>query len=160
MNNILIDQQHLRSILHYDRLTGVFKWLKSRKGVKNGGIAGTKCDDEGRRTITIDGKGYLASHLAFLYVTGSLPPKGILVDHKDRNPANDSWNNLRLATYSQNNANRVVNRLLPKGVYTSGKKFRAQCSQKYLGTFATIDEASLAYQQFAKQIFGEFVQHD
>ena len=49
--------------------------------------------DDGHRYVTLDGVEYLASHLAFLYMTGA-PPKG-QVEHIDGDTTNNAWANLR-----------------------------------------------------------------
>src|ERR1700726_3642325 len=46
----------------------------------------------------------LPNQLAWFYMTGRWGRATI--DHRDGNPANNRWKNLRVATPSQNNANR------------------------------------------------------
>jgi hypothetical protein len=94
---------YLREVLHYDPATGKWRWLKSRGG--NRGEAGTLRKD-GRHQIRLEGKCYLASRLAWLYMTGKWPTQQI--DHIDRKPGNDKWTNLRSASPSENLKNRVV----------------------------------------------------
>jgi hypothetical protein len=88
-------------------------------------------------------------------------PSGMEIDHKDTNPFNNSWTNLRLATQSQNAANRNK-RLdrkepeLPKGVSRSGKSFRVRVADIDVGRFETLEAASNAYREAAAVSFGEF----
>jgi len=98
--------ERLRELLHYDRETGVFTWRVDRQRARKGDVAGTICPMYGYRLIGIDYKHYRANRLAWLYVTGIWPEH--LVDHKDRNRANDAWLNLRQASVKQNNENRAV----------------------------------------------------
>lgn len=86
-----------------------------------------------------------------------------LVDHIDRDGLNNTRENLRLATRSQNNANRGVgknNKLGVKGVFKDRNKFAAQITtngnRKYLGAFNTIEEAHAAYVEAAKKHHGDF----
>jgi HNH endonuclease/AP2 domain len=54
----------------------------------------------GRYRIGINGKKYSGSRLAILYQEGWMPPDD--VDHKDRNPSNDQWDNLRPCPHGKN----------------------------------------------------------
>jgi hypothetical protein len=81
-------------------------------------------------------------------------PENLEVDHEDRNTDNNLINNLRLATRSQNAFNRGVqsnNKLGIKGVSKVGNRFKAYIkilgNTKNLGSFATAEEASAAYQK-------------
>ncbi len=86
----------------------------------------------------------------------------ILCDHRDGDRLNNQKSNLRIATQSQNNANRKgigVSGYL--GVFKSGNKWMARIRQpkkdrKYLGTFDTKEQAALAYNMAAIEVHGEF----
>jgi hypothetical protein len=160
--------KRLRELIHYHPANGSFIWIKSPAYNKShlvGAVAGSLRD--GYRVIFIDRKCYQASKLAWLYMTGKLPD--CPVDHKDRNHSNDEWKNLRLATVSQNNANRRSPQNkgpLPRGVYIAIRSYRlrkpygasikvnGKC--KYLGMFDTPEQAHSAYKNAAKKYFGEF----
>jgi hypothetical protein len=93
--------------------------------------------------------------------TGSWPR--IEIDHKDRNPQNNRWDNLREATRSQNKANtgkRAHSRQPLKGAYARGNRWKAYISidsrRRYLGSFATAEEAHYAYVTAARVAFGDF----
>jgi hypothetical protein len=162
-----ITQSRLKALLNYDMETGVFTWLvnrgKARIGCKAGGISPR---DDGLRiyiSIGMDGKQYLAHRLAWLFVYGDFPEKDI--DHKDCDGTNNRWNNLRLATQTQNNANtRTHAKSITgiKGVRLQKRtgRYEAQIQSegklKYLGTFDTPDEAKNAYFNAAKECFGEY----
>jgi hypothetical protein len=85
------------------------------------------------------------------------------IDHADRNGLNNTRENLRAATNSQNQGNRTVNhqsRLGLKGVQHRRKKFRAAINHQgkhiFIGSFPTPEEAARAYDRKSLELFGEF----
>lgn len=108
----------------------------------------------GRRTTSV----YL--HREILRAT-----RGVDVDHIDRDPLNNRRSNLRLATRSQNNANRPgsIGGASPfKGVSwcKQTQKWRAKISVNNrtvcLGRFANERDAACAYDQAAISQWGDF----
>ncbi len=88
----------------------------------------------------------------------------LFIDHRDLNKLNNTRQNLRICTTSQNQANRPA---MPhcsrfKGVTIDQRtgKFCAQIhfnnKRKWLGTFATEEAAARAYDVSAIELFGEF----
>jgi len=160
-----ITQEYLKSILHYDPLTGIFTWIKHYfkrlVGKQAGGIK-----QDGYRNIKINNKEYMSARLACLYMKGRWPLEEM--DHKDTNRANDKWENLREATRAENTRNRnakITSLIGLKGVkLTSSGKYEAAIrrneSYKYLGTFDTPEEAAEAYGKAATEAYGEFARHD
>ena len=74
-----------------------------------------------------------------------------IIDHLDRNPANNSIKNLRLVSSIENSQNRTVRRDSKtgiKGVEKVGKNYRSIVTinkkRNYLGTFETVEEAKSA----------------
>lgn len=92
--------------------------------------------------------------------------KGTHVDHINGNKLDNRRCNLRFATKSQNAANskRMSNNTTGyRGVcfYKARNNFTANITvgqkTKFLGYFATAEEASIAYKAAAEKHFGEFV---
>lgn len=88
-----------------------------------------------------------------------------LVDHVDLNGLNNRRDNLRLANHTQNNANRETrndNKTGYKGVHLhkpSGKyhvSISVSKKRLYLGLHDTPELAAIAYNNAAKEHFGEF----
>lgn len=160
-----ITAQQLKQILEYFPDTGLFVWksTNSRK-VKIGQVAGT----EGPRGISINstlfGRPMLAHRLAWLYMTGVFPAEGMVIDHRDRNPFNNIFSNLRLCTQRQNTWNQGLKKgnttgvkgvnLLPSGRYHA--RIRTIEGIKLLGNFKTIEEAARAVAAARTEHHGEF----
>ena len=155
----MLTQQRLCELFRYDQLSGSFSRLDGTND--NAGYS----HPYGYTFIKIDGKAYLRHRLAFLYMTGSWP--SAQVDHINKNPKDDSWQNLREASRSQNMANchvRKHSRSRLKGVYYDARRrpkpYRARISyntQKIsLGWFSTPQEAHAAYVKAAQHLFGDF----
>lgn len=148
----------MNDLLSYDPLTGLLIWKVSRGNKKAGSQAGS-LDSEGYRSLQINGKKIRATSVIWFLVKGYWPDE---VDHIDRNPDNNRWNNLREVTHQQNCLNR--NRKLPssgfRGVYARGKKWQAKITTKghteNLGIFETPELASEAYQTRARQLHEEY----
>jgi len=98
-------------------------------------------------------------------IMGIEPGDPRLVDHKNHNGLNNWRENLRICTNSQNHQNENPRRngsSVFRGVYwnKAAKKWRAQIRldghARYLGSFHSETEAARAYDQKAKELFGEF----
>lgn len=165
----MLTAERLRELLHYDPDTGVFiRRVQSSPRIKVGDVAGDVRQvrrDGFYRRISVENRRYAAHRLAWLYVHGEWPPDGFDIDHIDGDGRNNRITNLRLATRSQNGANRrlqVNNASGMKGVsfYRKTKKWKAQISVrghvKSIGYFKTIEEAAAAYRAAASEHFGEF----
>lgn len=160
----MLSLSRLKEALHYDPISGQFTWLISRGPVRAGEPA-DHVNARGYVKIRLDGKVHSAHRLAFFYMTGTWPPNQ--VDHIDRVQTNNRWCNLRLATGSQNQANCGTQRnnvLGIKGVSKDKKplkkpyiaRIRVGGRLRYIGRFASAEEASSAYRAAAKQHYGEF----
>jgi HNH endonuclease len=162
----VLTQERLKEILHYDPSTGIFVW-KARVAncIRIGAVAGC-VNEDGYIDILIKRKHYVGHRLAFLYMTGAFPES--VIDHIDRNPANNVWENLRPATFCQNgfNTKRWSNNTSGvKGVCWNFKvkKWQAHIQangiRRYLGLFETLELAAEFRQLAAEMLHGEFVCH-
>jgi len=157
-----LTRARLRELLRYNKRTGEFHWRKESRRVDKGQLAGC-LDRERYWVIWIGRRNYPAHQLAWLYVMGTWGRPTI--DHRDGNPANNRWSNLRLATHSQNNANRRRPRHNTSGFKgVSYDRQRQQwkatiCKDGHtmcLGWFDTPQAAHRAYVKAARKLFGEF----
>lgn len=157
----MITQDELKEVLDYNPDTGVFTWKKTvNSRVKAGDVAGYK-NKLGYITIKIKGKPYKAHRLAYLYMTGNFPEN--FIDHINQIKDDNRWTNLRDATYSQNNSNKVKqknNTSGYKGVVRYRNKWRATIKYMYknihIGYYATPQEAAEAYKKKAIELMGDF----
>lgn len=164
-----ISADHLRSIIKYDQITGVFTWrTRADKDARwnnrfSGTVAGTT-NANGYQVITIDRVRYTGHRLAWLYMTGSFPADQI--DHINGNRQDNSISNLRPATNTENARNAAIGKNNTSGFkgvsfHKKAGKWSAQiCVERrarYLGLFETPEEAHAAYLSAARQAFGDFV---
>lgn len=146
--------EQIRKIMYYEPETGIITRFDGR----------TIIETYGRYVMRIDGFMYKVPRLIWLYMTGEWPKN--LIDHKDRDPSNNRWSNLREATDSQNHQNSAVrNSLGYKGIDQRGPNlFRARIyvnkERINLGNFRTKEEAAEAYRKAADKHFGEYASYD
>lgn len=159
-----LTQKRLKKLLIYDPSTGKFTWREDRSNVIRAGMPAGSLNSRGYFVIQVDGRSYIASRLAHLWMTGLFPPR--LCDHRDGNTQNDRWGNIRKATIGQNGKNRKINannKLGLKGVHPYKGKYKAQIqvdSRKiHLGTFSEPRDAALAYKVAANRYHGEFARY-
>ena len=162
MKKPLPSQARLRELLDYDPLTGGLVWKFGRGGEAAGSPA---CYRMAKYLgICVDYEKYVAHRVIWVWMTGE-DPGDMEIDHIDRDPRNNRWDNLRLADVGQNRSNVAARNKtgLPKGVFPSSAKCesyfaRIQRNGKkhYLGTFNTPEEAHEAYCQAAAHLHGEF----
>lgn len=160
--NEVIEQSLLKSLLTYDKDTGLFKKIGSSGGVSDGAIIGS-LTLSGYVQTSILGKRVLCHRLAWLYVTGSFPK--FSVDHINGIKNDNRFSNLREATQEENLKNMKIsikNTSGYKGVSFSdfSGRFRARAriagKHIHLGYFNTAELASAAYQNFSKDNHGNF----
>jgi len=85
-----LTQERLKEVLSYNPETGNFRWKINKGYMRPGDIAGYK--NSGYIYIGIDGKRYIASRLAVLYMTGKFPEYS--VEHFNWVKDDNRWGNL------------------------------------------------------------------
>lgn len=133
------------------------RWWNSRFADE---LAGSPHVD-GYIQLKVGGGTYLAHRIIWKLMTDEDPYNEL--DHKDRNRANNKWDNLRRATTHQNTMNRTQwqSKSGIKGAYErvngrwqSGISIYGEW--KSLGTFDTAEEAHAAWRAAAAAHHGEF----
>ncbi|TAN09525.1 MAG: HNH endonuclease [Chitinophagaceae bacterium] len=137
-------QAEIKALLHYDPESGVFTWRVALPTRRVGAPAGCE-KTNGYRAIKIDGRILLEHRLAWIYMTGALPPHQI--DHINGDRHDNRWANLRAANSSQNMQNqrgaKGASRHKPSGTWQSSIKINGKTI--WLGKFPTFEEARAAY---------------
>ena len=160
------DEGDLKEVFDYDQYTGDFRWLihVPANNIKAGTMAGYR-SEEGYVALSYNNYRMKAHRVAWYLHYGYWPAAHLEIDHIDGDKGNNAIKNLRLATCSQNQANRGPNKNNTsgyKGVTWDKKmhKWHAKiCYQRkwyHLGRFDDPKEAHSAYSLAASKFFGEF----
>jgi len=161
MPKMLPAKAYLRERFAYDPQTGILTW-KNHPDIKTGRrnwLIGRPvgCKSTGRwnglQTI-LNNTHYLVHRIIWKWMTGAEPPE---IDHIDRDPTNNRWDNLRAATRKTNANNRMGHGVHPSSI--KGKPaYRARIAiagkNVHLGTFPTIKQARAAYISAKKTLHG------
>lgn len=145
----------------FDYRDGGLYWRHDRGSNAKAGNRAGRLLRTGYRSVHVSGRRYQEHRLIYLWHHGAMPPQ---VDHINRLKADNRIENLRAADHSSNQMNTAARvnqsglrgvRFVPKTgrwaarIYRNGKEIR-------IGTFATPEEASIAYEAEAKRMFGDF----
>jgi len=163
----MLTAERLRHVITYDPENGDLIWLRpTANRHKPGDIAGS-LNGKGRLVVMIDGINYQAGRLIWLYVTGAFPD--CFIDHENRIKTDNRWKNLRKATPVQNGQNRLMhinNTSGETGVTIDTRhaarhkpyvaRLQLNGKNKYLGNYATLEEAKQAREKAELELFGEF----
>lgn len=142
--------ERLLEVLDYDPETGIFTWLRSLGGVREGSQAGMI--ERGYRRIRIDGRFYFAHRLAWLYMVGRWPEN--MIDHQSGARDDNRWVNLQECDWSQNAQNTQAasrSRSGLKGVFWHGQRQKWQAEimvhgkKHRLGLYVSKEDAHAAY---------------
>lgn len=152
-----------KKYLSYDPETGRFVWIKDRLRVKSGDSAGCIHTGRGGRKyviIKINGIGYKAHRLAWLFSYGEFPD--FQIDHENQDGCDNRLCNLRSVTCMENQRNaklRVDNKSGVCGVSFNkeAKKWQACIRinkvKKYLGRYIDFESAVGARKE-AEKLYG------
>jgi hypothetical protein len=161
----MLTAERVREVLNYDPETGIFTWRKKTGRKAKIGKAAGVIHSSGRVFMSVDGHKSFGHRIAWLHVTGEWPAEGMTIDHINGDPSDNRWCNLRLATRSQNQANRRPNCNSSSGVkgvewHPQSGKWRAKIGinrkAHHIGLFTSKEEAGRAYLAEAQKHFGEF----
>ena len=149
----MITKQEINDLFLYK--DGCLYWKKSGTGRNFGKEAGY-INSHGYRCIFLNKKLIKTHRLIYILHYGDIP-NNFTIDHIDKNRANNKIENLRIATYQENNRNKNS-----KGFSWSKrhKKWRAKIyiNKKCisLGYFETVIDARAMYLKARKIYFKEF----
>lgn len=155
--------QAVREFLAYDPATGAITWKKRPARAAAVGALATFDNGRGYLQLTLRGKRYNAHRVGWFLSYGEWPSKTI--DHINGNRSDNSLENLREATYAENNRAvglRRINKSGAKGVSYHARKRMYEAAiwvdrkKIYLGQHATVDEAAHEYNKAAVRFHGEF----
>jgi hypothetical protein len=155
---VLPDVEELKKLFYIDSsIPNGLRWrIIPARRISIDDPAGSKSLN-GYYQTSINGKIYRNHRIVYsifhtIHLTGDQ-----IVDHIDKNPQNNNPNNLRIATISENNRNKIKQKTTSSeffGVsfHKHTKKFRARIKinkiSVYLGLFLTEQEAALAYNNY------------
>lgn len=117
---------------------------------------------KGYRGISVGGTKVLAHRVAWHVMRGGVPD---VIDHINRNKADNRWANLRAATTSDNLCNRGAQSNNTSGVPgvaldRHGRKWQAYIKKNgkrvHLGIFEKFEDAVMARKAAERRVFGEF----
>jgi hypothetical protein len=155
----MITQDKVQSLFNYDSETGIFtRKVKTTAKTKIGDVVGYD-NKNGYKKISIDNKLYFSHRLAWLYVYGVWPEKGL--DHINRNRSDNRLCNLRLANQSENTQNTAIRKNNTSGYkgVTFCKNTNKWISQIminykhiYIGKYETPEIAYEQYINMAKKL--------
>lgn len=159
---VLPSKEYLQSWYSYDPNSGIATWIQT-SGPR--AVAGVHL---GVERVTVPDYGvFEVSHVIWKLMTGEDVPSSLCVDHRDRDPSNNKWDNLRLATFGQNthNTNRKPGESGARGIRRMSLPHMPGRFMAYVRVngerikspiFTTIEEAVEARKLLVAKHFGNF----
>ena len=149
----------VKDYVKIDPDTGKLFWKKSTGIIDFTGKEITHINHAGYICFRFKGK-MLRGHRVAWYLYHGEWPKGI-IDHINQNKLDNRLKNLRVCCQKGNQANRKATRADGlKGITRHRKKWAAGITKDYkriyLGLYNSKEEAAKAYDEAAKQLFGEY----
>jgi hypothetical protein len=156
--------EELRALMQYDPKTGSLiwhpkpptTWVNRRFNTLFAGKQVGSTDSQGHVQVRIRGPLRQVHRVIWKMMTGNEPPP--MLDHKDGNPSNNKWTNIREATPQTNNWNslarsesstghRCIYALKPKNPtsYQFRVIMKVSGRDTHFGNFHTIEDAKAAY---------------
>lgn len=165
MKTMQLTAQRARSLFRYDAATGDLKWTIRKSGKIPADLTAGYLDEEGYRVVRVDGVNYRAHRVIWLIVFGKWPKA--MLDHKNGDRSDNRLKNLREASNSQNQMNKVPKRGSQsgfKGVVVIrkpyGLRYRPQIYEsgklRTFGLYRSAEEAHAVYQREAAARFRDF----
>ena len=159
----MITQAELLEIFDYCNGNLIFK--ENRRKSKAGQVAGYK-DGKGYLQIRLNWDKYAIHRLIWLYHNGSFPKK--LIDHIDGDKQNNKIENLREATYYENNVNSSKQTNNTSGYKNvtwkkDKNKWQVKCNSfgktHYGGYYDDLMDAAEQAVALRNKVHGQFVKH-
>lgn len=141
---------------------GVVLWKKSpHPTIKVGACAG-RTSAQNHKQITIKGHAY-GYHRIVYYLAYGVDSVGWEIDHINGDPSDNRPENLRLADESQNKWNAGCQKRCKSGLrgirarfWGASTRWEVRCKGKYIGSFASREEAITAWEDAVRPVAGEF----
>lgn len=153
---------------HFSYSNGNLFWkVPSTRSVKVGQKAGS-LDSHGYLRVVLFGKRMFVHRIIWVLKTGKQLSSNIEIDHINNNPLDNRFENLRLATRSENQQNKLISKNNSSGVKGVSwdklrKKWQAHSNLNGrkigLGRFSNIADAEKAVMNFRTKNHGEFCNH-
>lgn len=158
----MLTQEKLNEIFEYKG--GMIFWkIDIGRKIKTGKQAGCRSQGKRYRQVGINGTLYTEHKVIWIMRNGPMPD-GLLIDHKDGDCFNNCIENLRLATGSENSANKKtpknntsgykgVNWHKPSKTWRACVTSRGKAIQKH---FSNVLDAAIARKEMAQVLHGDF----
>ncbi len=149
----------LKSIIQYDRKTGVLRRIFDYGTCRPCNVVLNSVSKDGYIKVGVFGKTYSAHRIAWFYVRGRWPVGDI--DHIDGNKTNNAFSNLREVSHSVNIQNQTkahkgsASKLLGVSAAPFGKwvaRISAGGKNKYLGHYKSPESAHEVYLEAKRKL--------